>query len=85
MATYKTRQNKKTLGVSNLKGVSVRNIEESNGYSVVFVAETKKAGNRYYNGFSASAKEAAKMANDMFKSIYGDARSAKKAGYWNTL
>jgi hypothetical protein len=82
---YKTRQNKKTLGINNLKGISVRNIEETTGYSVLFVAETRNEGNRYYNGQSDSVKEATKMANEMFKSIYGDTRSAKKAGYWNVI
>lgn len=85
MKIYAKRQNKKSLGIDNLKGVSVKNNPTNGGFTVKYRAEVKVDGNRYTAYYVNSSQEAAKDANGMFKSIYGNARAAKKAGYWNTL
>lgn len=82
---YTSRQTKKTLGIDGLKGVSVKNTPKGKGFTVSFRAETVHNGNRYFSSYVQTSQEAAKEANKLFKSIYGDARAAKKNGYWNSL
>ena len=85
MSTYKTPQNKKTLGLTNLKGVSVRNQETDNGYIVTFRAEAQNNGDRFYGSYTTSSSQAAKDANNLFRQIYGNARAAQKANRWNKI
>jgi len=82
---YSSRQTKKTLAIDNLKGVAVKNTPSGKGYTVSFRAELIHNGDRYYSSYVSTSQEAAKEANKLFKSIYGDARAAKKNGYWNSL
>lgn len=82
---YSNRQSKKTLGIDSLKGVSVRNTPSGKGFKVSFRAELEYNGTRYSSSYVPTSQEAAKEANKLFKSIFGDARAAKKNGYWNSL
>ncbi len=83
--SYSTKQNKKTLGIENLKGVTVQNTKSGTGYNVTFRAEVMRDGFRYLQANLPTPKEAAKVANSFFKDIYGSYQSAKKAGFWNTV
>lgn len=82
---YSKRQTKKTLGLDNLKGVSLKNKITGKTFTVSFKAELEYKGERYQSKYFATPQEAAKEANKLFKSIFGDARAAKKNGYWNTI
>lgn len=87
MKNYKKKQNKKTLGIENLKGVTVRNLpaKKGTGFNVFFKAEVRKGGQHFFNGQVTTPIEAAELANSIFKNIYGNKRSAKKANYWNEI
>ena len=81
--TYSKRQNKKTLGIKNLKGVSVSNKLNGKKYEVKFKAEVRRNGKKMYGGSADTAREAAALANLLFVEIYGNKRAALKEGYWN--
>lgn len=83
MSIYSKRQNKKTLEIENLKGVSVINLPSGKKFNVKFRAETERNGQRYYGGYAATSHDAAKLANVMFTEVYGNKRAAQKAGCWN--
>lgn len=83
MSTYSRRQTKKSLGITELHGVSVVNIPTGNKFDVRFRAETRRNGTHISGGLADTSQEAAKLANNMFSNIYGGHRAAKKAGYWN--
>lgn len=87
MKHYTKKQNKKTLGIENLKGVTVRNYpsKTGKGFNISFRAEVRHKGDHYYNGQVATPIEAATLANDIYKTIYGNKRAAKKANYWNEI
>lgn len=84
MSTFTKRQNKKSLGIENLKGVTVMNIPSGKKFNVKFKAETRHDGQHHYGGIADSSHEAAKLANSMFSQIYGGYRLAQKAGCWNS-
>jgi cyclopropane fatty-acyl-phospholipid synthase-like methyltransferase len=84
MTTTKTRQTKKSLGLSNLKGVTVLNIPTGKRYAQRYRAEVTVNGTTLQRGTFATAQEAAEQANNFYKQIFGGIRAAKKAGYWNT-
>lgn len=85
MSTFSKKQNKKTLGIENLKGVTVMNIPCGKKFGVKFKAETRRNSNHFYGGISDTAHEAAKKANVMFAELYHGKRAAQKAGYWNLV
>lgn len=85
MSNYSKRQSKKTLGIQNLKGVSVANTRVGNKYNVKFRAEAMNEGKAYFNGSYPTATDAAHAANKLFKQFYGSANAAKKAGKWNSI
>lgn len=86
MKTYSKRQNKKTLGLDNLKGITVLNKKnDNNKYEVRFRAEVVVNGTKLQRGSFGTANEAAEVANNFYKQIFGGIRAAKKAGYWNTI
>lgn len=86
MTLYSKRQTKKTLGLENFKGITVLNKPKDKGFEVKFRAEVSDPSNGKMQKESfATANEAAAYANKFFKAIYGDAKSAKKAGFWNKI
>lgn len=85
MSTFSKKQNKKTLGIENLKGVTVMNIPCGRKFGVKYKAETRRNSSHFYGGIADTAKEAAKLANSMFEQLYHGKRAAQKAGYWNLI
>jgi len=83
MSTYSKRQTKKSLGITNVKGVSVVNVPNGKKFSVRYKVEKEHNGQRVYEGYADNQAEAANLANKMFENIYGGRRAAQKAGYWN--
>lgn len=83
MSTYSKRQNKKTLGIQNIKGVSVINVPNGRKFNVKFRAEMERNGQRYNGGTVSTVAEATQLANDLFTQVFSGKRSAQKAGYWN--
>jgi len=82
---YPQRQNKQSLGIENLKGVTVANSKSGTGFKVSFRAEVVSNGERLLQTGFATAAAAAKVANSFYKQIFGSYREAKKAGYWNAV
>lgn len=82
---YKKRQNKSSLGIENLKGVTVNNKQVGNQYAVTYRSEVTHNGNRIRSSYFNEPLAAAKEANKVYKEIFGNAKNAKKAGYWNVL
>lgn len=85
MNLFKHRQNKKTLGLKKLKGVTIINIPFKNKFNIKFKAEVRYNANHFYGGIANTSKKAAKLANSMFLKLYQSKRAAKKAGYWNEI
>lgn len=83
--TSTKRQNKKSLKITQLKGVTVLNIPNGGKYDVRFRAEVTVDGTTLQRGTFATHQEAAEQANSFYKQIFGGIRAAKKAGYWNTI
>lgn len=83
MSTYSKRQTKKTLGIQNIKGVSVVNTQDGKKFTVKFRAEMERNGQRFLGGTATSTTEAATLANKLFTQVFGGKRLAQKAGYWN--
>lgn len=83
--TYSKRQNKKTLNITDLKGVTVMNKPNGKKFNVRFRAEVCYNGVTLQRQPFTTATEAAEQANKFFKQIFGGIRAAKKAGYWNTI
>ena len=71
------------MGLTNVKGITVRNKPSNGGYTVSFRAELVRDGQHYTTPFVDSSNEAATLANKLFKDYYGGKRQAQKAGYWN--
>ena len=85
MNLYSTRQNKKSLKIEHLLGVSVVNVKNGTKYAVKFRAEVRRNGSLLSGGTATTPEEAAVLANNLFKEVYGGIRNAKKAGYWNSV
>ncbi len=83
MSTYSKRQNKKSLGIENLQGVSVVNVPAGKKFNVKFRAEVRRDGRLINGGTADTSLEAAQLANRLFTEVYGSKRLAQKAGYWN--